>query len=1162
MSRLLPVVVFSLSALLAACEGSDGAAGPAGTNGSAGTPGTDGGDGLNSLTALTAEPAGLICTSGGQRIDTGLDDDRDGVLDAAEIDQTSYVCSNNVATLYATETRGDLCLHGGTLLKSGLDTNDNDILDAGEVLTTATICQNNAAPTFRLREYDYIGLPPAYDAANRRYSFVRYARPGGDLYLYSDDGNDDPVTITYDALGGIEYFEFDPPSTFPEFDDPAHYAEAGLRVMMLDTLPPGVHDLPVQVSDGEASITYTLRVDARDPGWTFTPLLAQEGVDDYAEGTVTMATPTIIDMTVEAGVPGIEICLDGQPCLPTLTAIEFCEEGYPPGDPVGCIVFYDINPVPVPAGTTSFTVRRAITDDASWGTGTGLAMSMRLVMNGGLFGLDWLDGFFTVVDNDAAPTVTFLDALLTLPSGQLGSLLFQSSLADVWIPFTFSGTAVNGVDYTVIAAHVQVDGTGAGTLDINTLLDEAMSGDLLLEIAFDTLYGLVTGAEPSATVTITPPAELALSFAAASSSVSRYESYFCVDVGLNRVSYITEVSFEVVIGGTAIEPDDYGQASGIGAVTLPPGETLHAICFVGSIDEQAADRTIEISLANVAGAAAGTYPGHTLTLAGAPFPSLDFAAATSSAMTDITVDTDCISVTHNGTVPVNRIAEFTLLATPSGPGLQSLLETAGFYDNAGTMTYSGYFTEGGAASQDICFFRPALAVAPTGDHTVTFELLVDGAAHPGTTQTTTTLEYRQDYGLRSVAAPEISWGPWQPLQMTVAGDGAVGRFGGIDGQIVGGTDAGDYDITLQYLGADGVLAWQRQYGSAGVDDVMEATGDDDGDLYFLVDHYADFVGGSRVGGTLYRVDTAGNTSWSKPWPRGHVLAARGDVLVVTDQDAGTLSAIDATGTVLWSKNVADFGITGCFAQWHHFRALPIAATGDWMVVVIPGDDGCTLPDVDLDTVVHGQLFARIAANGTIAWRVDDTDELGATALLPGNLLEARVDAAGNLYVTDRAQIMRVTAAGALSWAAEATAPAGAWSSYFVGFDVSPAGASAAAWQFQQGTFGGLLPLGGQDIGVWSRDGAGAATALAVVGDIDDDVAGWMLASDDGLPLVRMSVGLEGGGVFRIESPDVRTLLDAQISPLDRPTRLVDGDIIVVDANEGQVTRHSPAFERR
>lgn len=1161
MSRLLPIVVLSLSALLAACEGSDGAdgaAGPAGTNGSAGTPG---GDGLNSLTTLTAEPAGLICTSGGQRIDTGLDDDRDGVLDAAEIDQTSYVCSNNVATLYATEVRGDLCLHGATLLKSGLDTNDNDILDAGEVLSTATICQNNAAPTFRLREYGYFGLPPTYDAANRRYSFVRYARPGSDLYLYSDDGNDDPVTITYGAHADVDFIEFDPASTFPEADDPAHAAEAGLRVMIFDTLPVGVHDLPMQVSDGEASITYTLRDDARDPGWAFTPLLAQEGVDDYAEGTVTMAVPTLMNLMVEAAVPGLEVCVDGQPCLPTLTVIEFCEDGYPPGDPVGCVVYYDINPVSIPAGTTSFTVRRAIADDASWGNGTGLAMSMRLVTESGSFGLDWLDDFFIVLDNDTAPTVTFIDTLLTLPSGQFGSLLFQSSLADVWIPFTFSGTAVSGVDYTT-TAHVLVDGTGAGTLDINTLLDEAMSGDLLLNIAFDTVYGLITGAEPSATVTITPPAELALSFAGATSSISRYEPFYCVDVELNRVSYIATVSFDVVLGGTAIDPDDYAPASGTGPVTIEPGQTIHSICFNGSTLEQAADRTVAISLANLAGAAAGANPGHTLTLAGAPFPTLDFAAATSSAMTDVAVDTDCVSVTLSGTVPVGRIAEFTLRATLSNPDLQSMVESGGFYDDAGTQTYYGYFTDGSAGSQDICFSRPALAVAPAGDHTVTFELAVDGAAHLGTTQTTTTLEYRQDYGLRVIAAPQIENGSWQPLQTIVAGDGAAGRFGWIDGQIVGGTDAGNGDVTLQYLAVDGTLAWQRQYGGVGVDDVMEAAGDDDGDMYFLVDHYADYVGGTRVGGTLYRVDTAGATSWSKPWARGHVLAARGDVLVVTDQDAGTLSAIDATGTVLWSKHATDFGLTGCLSQLHHFRALPIAATGDWMVVVIPGGGGCTLPDVDLDTVVHNHLFARVGANGTIAWRIDDTDELGATALLAGNLLEARVDAVGNLYLTDRAQVMRVTTAGALSWAAEAPAPAGAWSSYFVGFDVSPAGASAVAWQFLQGTFGGLLPLGGQDIGVGSRDSAGAATTLAVVGGVDDDVAGWVLASDDGLPLVRMAAGWEGGGVFRIESPDVRTLVDAQVSPGARPTRLLDGDIAVVDATAGQVTRHSPAFERR
>jgi hypothetical protein len=42
---------------------------------------------------MTAEPSSLNCYAGGIRIDVGLDDNRDGTLQNAEIDSTSYVCN-------------------------------------------------------------------------------------------------------------------------------------------------------------------------------------------------------------------------------------------------------------------------------------------------------------------------------------------------------------------------------------------------------------------------------------------------------------------------------------------------------------------------------------------------------------------------------------------------------------------------------------------------------------------------------------------------------------------------------------------------------------------------------------------------------------------------------------------------------------------------------------------------------------------------------------------------------------------------------------------------------------------------------------------------------------------------------------------------------------
>lgn len=64
-----------------ACNGAPGATGPAGTSG------------LNSLVATVPEPAGTNCSTGGVALEVGLDVDSDGVLDADEVQQTSYVCN-------------------------------------------------------------------------------------------------------------------------------------------------------------------------------------------------------------------------------------------------------------------------------------------------------------------------------------------------------------------------------------------------------------------------------------------------------------------------------------------------------------------------------------------------------------------------------------------------------------------------------------------------------------------------------------------------------------------------------------------------------------------------------------------------------------------------------------------------------------------------------------------------------------------------------------------------------------------------------------------------------------------------------------------------------------------------------------------------------------
>lgn len=83
--------VLPLVCILAACNGDDG------ENGATGPAGTDGAPGINSLISQTALPVGNAdCPNSGVKLESGLDANSDGVLDASEVSQTEFVCATGM----------------------------------------------------------------------------------------------------------------------------------------------------------------------------------------------------------------------------------------------------------------------------------------------------------------------------------------------------------------------------------------------------------------------------------------------------------------------------------------------------------------------------------------------------------------------------------------------------------------------------------------------------------------------------------------------------------------------------------------------------------------------------------------------------------------------------------------------------------------------------------------------------------------------------------------------------------------------------------------------------------------------------------------------------------------------------------------------------------
>ena len=100
-----------------------------------------------SLVTVVTEPAGARCPSGGNRLSSGIDRNRNAVLDADEVTSTQYVCNgspgaNGISTIVSLlpEPSGSNCLAGGSRIASGPDVNGNGLLDANELASTVYVC--------------------------------------------------------------------------------------------------------------------------------------------------------------------------------------------------------------------------------------------------------------------------------------------------------------------------------------------------------------------------------------------------------------------------------------------------------------------------------------------------------------------------------------------------------------------------------------------------------------------------------------------------------------------------------------------------------------------------------------------------------------------------------------------------------------------------------------------------------------------------------------------------------------------------------------------------------------------------------------------------------------------------------------------------------------
>lgn len=113
--------------------------------------------GSNSLVALVAEPVGLHCPNGGYKVNSGTDVNKNGILEESEIQSSTYLCNGNNGLNYLisvkAEPAGNNCKYGGYNFNTGIDTDKNGVLDVSEITGTVYVCNNTLLNEIRIQLY-------------------------------------------------------------------------------------------------------------------------------------------------------------------------------------------------------------------------------------------------------------------------------------------------------------------------------------------------------------------------------------------------------------------------------------------------------------------------------------------------------------------------------------------------------------------------------------------------------------------------------------------------------------------------------------------------------------------------------------------------------------------------------------------------------------------------------------------------------------------------------------------------------------------------------------------------------------------------------------------------------------------------------------------------
>jgi hypothetical protein len=196
----------------------------------------------STATRVTAFASSSSCSNGGITVETGIDENSNGVLDTNEVDNTQEVCNgvngtdgtngtngtngtdgyNSLINLVEEEA-GANCTLGGYLIQTGLDTDRSGTLETSEVTSTAYVCNGIA---------DDSGSGTGTDSA----LVINEVRSTGDFdYIELYNTTDSDYTVSGTDWTVLDSDDTHTPVTIP---DGTVIAAHGFLVIMPDTSTP------------------------------------------------------------------------------------------------------------------------------------------------------------------------------------------------------------------------------------------------------------------------------------------------------------------------------------------------------------------------------------------------------------------------------------------------------------------------------------------------------------------------------------------------------------------------------------------------------------------------------------------------------------------------------------------------------------------------------------------------------------------------------------------------------------------------------------------------------------------------------------------------------------------------------------------------------------